>query len=174
MAAYRALFVAPGDISHPEVPFVAPKQPAGAAVDQFQWPLYGYSPDHRRFYEPPHPLRGPWRQGWRHHAHALLEFPPVIYRDAILQLADSGELFSLSKNTGRVRWQRRVGALAASSPAVSGGSVYASVLETTKGSGTGRIVALRLRDGATRWSRTLAGRTESSPLLHSGRLYVGT
>ena len=176
--AYRAATVQPGNVVNPDVEFdereAEPEKPEKA--DKFQWPLYGYSKDHRRFYEPPRrlPIRGPWGIVWRHRAPALLEFPPVIYRDAIYQLADNGQLFSLRKNTGRVRWKRDLGYLSASSPAVGGGSLYVTVLERGRGVRAGRILSLRIKDGRIKWSRDLPSRSESSPLLHRGRIYFGT
>jgi outer membrane protein assembly factor BamB len=97
----------------------------------------------------------------------------VIYRGAIYQLAGNGQLYSLDQQSGKVRWRRKIGTLAASSPAVAGGTVYATLLDT-RGPGTGRVIALRLKDGSVRWSRSLRSRSESSPLLHRGRLYIGT
>jgi outer membrane protein assembly factor BamB len=175
--AYRAAVVEPGNVLNPEVEFdpeAPPPEPE--PKDRSRWPLYGYSKDHRRFYRPPRklPIRGPWGIVWRHRASALLEFPPVIYRGSIYQLADNGVLYALRKNTGKRRWRRDLGHLSASSPAVGGGSIYATILERRDGVRAGRIVALRIKNGRTRWSVPLGSRSESSPLLHRGRLYFGS
>ena len=71
-------------------------------LDRSQWPLYGYTKDHRRIYLPKRklPIRGPWDMVWRYRAIALLEFPPVIYRGSIYQLADDGVLFSAAQEHG--------------------------------------------------------------------------
>ena len=176
--AYRAATVQPGNVSNPDVEFVEtePKSPDPPPADESQWPLYGYTKDHRRYFQPRKkmPIRGPWGIVWRHRAPALLEFPPVIYRGAIYQLADNGQLFSLRKNTGRVRWKRDLGHLSASSPAVGGGSLYVSILERHGGVRAGRIMSLRLKNGRVKWARDLSSRSESSPLLHRGRVYFGT
>jgi outer membrane protein assembly factor BamB len=175
-AAYLVATDEPGDVSNPEVTFVAEPPPPPPRADRFRWPMYGYTKDHRRVYDPPRrlPIRGAWKLIWRHRAPALLEFPPVIHRGAIYQLADNGQLFSLRKRDGRVRWKRKLGVLSASSPAVSGGSIYVTLLERRRGTRRGRVVALRTRDGRIRWSLDLGSRSESSPLLHRGKLYVGT
>jgi outer membrane protein assembly factor BamB len=165
----------PGDISNPGVRFV--EEEAGEDVvggADAHWPQYGFTKDHRRVYRTHEPPKGPWTEVWRRRAPALLEFPPVLYRGVLYQLADNGQLRALDRVTGKVVWKRKLGGLSASSPAVAGGSVYVSILEVRKGVKRGRIVALKIRTGKVRWSRDLDTRTESSPLLNSGRLYVGT
>ena len=174
---YRAATVDPGNVSNPEVEFdESAPPPEPTPKDTSQWPLYGYSKDHRRTYRPPRemPIRGPWKEVWRRKASALLEFPPVIYRGSLYQLADDGKLYALRKNTGRRRWTRDLGHLAAASPAIGGGSLYVPILERRRGLRAGRIVSIWLDDGRTKWSRDLDSRSESSPLLHRGRIYFGT
>jgi outer membrane protein assembly factor BamB len=165
----------PGDVSNPDVLFV-PERDVEESVygEDAEWPVYGYTQDHRRTYRTDDPPHGPWVEVWRRQAPALLEFPPVMYRGYLFQLADNAQLRVLEKDTGRVHWKRKLGALSASTPASSGGSVYVSILEIRKGVKRGRIAALRIDDGSIRWKRDLDSRTESSPLLHRGRLYVGT
>ena len=174
---YRAATDEPGNVSNPDVEFeqdAPPPEPE--PQDTSRWPLYGYSKDHRRAYRPPRemPIRGPWSKVWRRKASALLEFPPVIYRGSIYQLADNGVLYAVRKNTGRRRWRRDLGHLAAASPAIGGGSLYVPILERRRGLREGRITSIWLDDGSTKWSRDLGSRSESSPLLHRGRIYFGT
>jgi outer membrane protein assembly factor BamB len=138
------------------------------------WPLYGLNQQHTRAFlaaDAPHP---PFRKVWSFRGAALLEFPPVIGLGRLVQLADNGVLNAIAKNSGRVLWRRKLGALAASTPAVGGASVYVSLLRRNRFTDAGRIVAVSLTDGRVRWSRPLPSRSESSPLLHSGRLYVGS
>ncbi len=178
-----------GDVSDPGVAFEEPSPTATAtptapgkgnkkrkraadAADSFVWPRYGYTKDHRRVFKPEEPVRGPWRRVWKHRAPALLEFPPVIAGRFLYQLADNGRLAAIVKRTGRVRWKRKLGTLAASTPAFEDGHLYVSILET--GSKRGRVVSLRARDGKISWSRTLPSRTESSPLVHNGKVFVGS
>ena len=182
VAAYATLRPR-GDVSDPRVQFEAPTQtptpdatPARERADTFQWHHYGYTKDHHRNYDPGKPLRGPWRKMWKRKASALLEFPPVISGDTLYQLADDGMLVATAKGTGKRRWRKRLGTLAASSPAIVDKTLYVTLLETGRGAGRkrGRIVALRARDGKVRWSRRLPSRSESSPLVHQGRVYFGS
>jgi outer membrane protein assembly factor BamB len=180
-AAYLLVLQTPGDISNPDVPFVAPEPtpPPKAKKKQvtpanFRWPVYGYTADHRREFDPGKRLNGPWRTKWKHRAPALTEFPPTIAQGRIFQLADNARLASLDLETGKRRWKRKLGSLSASTPALDDGRVYVTILETRKGSGKGRIVCLRAKGGKILWSRTLSSRTESSPLVHNGRVYFGS
>ena len=86
-------------------PKPAPPKPR---ADDFIWRHYGYSKDHRRFFAPPASFRGPFLTVWKRKAPALLEFPPVMARESIFQLADNGQLASLRKHNGKVRWKKTV------------------------------------------------------------------
>jgi outer membrane protein assembly factor BamB len=181
-AAYFAVLKAPGDISNPDVPFLGaeptPEPKRGkkkkARPANFRWPMYGYTKDHRRSFEPERPLRGPWRAKWKRKATALTEFPPAIARGRILQLSDDARLVSRDLETGKRRWRRKLGTLSASTPAIADGRMYVTLLETSKGSGTGRIVCLRFTNGKILWSKKLPSRSESSPLVHNGRVFFGS
>jgi outer membrane protein assembly factor BamB len=181
-AAYFVVFKEPGDISNPDVPFVdatptpgpKAKKPKQQKPDNFRWPRYGYTKDHNRNFDPEKPIRGPFRAKWKHRASALTEFPPAIAQGRIFQFADDAHLVARDLDTGKKRWERKLGSLSASTPALEDGRVWVTVLETAKGTGKGRVVCLRFRDGKILWSKTLSSRSESSPLLHNGRLFFGT
>jgi outer membrane protein assembly factor BamB len=175
----------PGDVSNPDVPFVdstptptATPKPKGTkkkpAVDDFRWPNYGYTADHRRAYNPPQPIEPPFHRVWYRPASALLEFPPAIADGMLIQLADNARLVAVNKNNGKVRWRRQLGSLSASTPAVAGDMLFVSILEQRRGTGRGRIVGLKLNTGKVVWSRSLSARSESSPLVDHGKVYVGT
>ena len=155
---------------NPKAEFVreAPKTPA---LDTFSWPLLGYTKDRRRFF-PTTTVRPPFRRRWSLPGRVLLEFPPVIDRGFLYLLSDSGTLRAINKETGRVRWKRRLGTLAAASPAVGGGIVYVTLLRRP-GSQNGRVAALDARTGRVRWSSNLSSRSESPPLLDRDVLYFG-
>jgi len=164
-----------GNIYHPHARFLpepAPTPPKRAPA-QFTWPFYGYTPEHTRFLPAPETLRPPFRRLWSDNSHTLLEFPPVMAGGRIYQLGDNGVLFAISRHSGKVLWTRHLGRLSASSPAVAGGTVYATVLMRTHGGG-GDVVALNRADGRIRWTRDLPSPSESSPLLDHGMLFFGS
>jgi outer membrane protein assembly factor BamB len=173
-----------GDVSNPDVRFdattedapVAPDDTTGRhpADDGFEWPLYGFTKARTHVLQVRRQLRPPFRAAWAERGRVLLEFAPVICGRSLFLLKNNGALYSISRLTGHVRWKRKLGTLAAASPACGHGSVYAVVLERTRGSGAGRVASLSTRTGRTRWSRKLPSRAESSPLLDRGRLYFGT
>jgi hypothetical protein len=163
----RATLRAP-DPAEPAGPKPAPPKPK---PDDFVWRHYGYSKDHRRFYAPPASFRGPFIAVWKRKAPALLEFPPVMARESIFQLADNGQLASLRKTNGRVRWKRKLGRLAASAPALGGGRVYVTLLEGGRRSGRGRVVA-RCRVAASPRRCCTTGASTSAP--RTGRSTAST
>jgi outer membrane protein assembly factor BamB len=161
-----------GNVYHPHARFLsepAPSLPTG--VDRFSWPFYGYTKDHTRYFPASDRLRPPFRQMWAHDFGTLLEFPPVIRGDHIFQLGDDAVLNAINKHNGHIFWSKKLGELSASSPAVVGRLVYATVLTGRHG---GRVVALDYGHGAVRWSRDLPSPSESSPLVDHGRVYFGT
>jgi outer membrane protein assembly factor BamB len=170
----------PGDVSHPDVEFttetttVSQPPPKPHAVDRFLWPTYGFTQDRTRDYlDAPRYLRPRFRRGWTYRGGSLIEFPPSIDGGSLYMLDDDGILRAIAKTSGRVRWQQRVGRLAAATPAVGDGRVYAVALQGIA-SATGRVAAYRASDGRQVWSKALPSRAESSPLLKNGRLFFGS
>ncbi len=186
IAAAPLLLGREGDVSNSDVAFLDTTEstPATAiagvdprdhpADDGFAWPNYGFTKQrthHLALKVTPHP---PYRQAWAYRSNVLLEFAPVLCGRKIYVLKNNAALYALSRRTGKPRWKRKLGALAASSPACGHGVIYAVVLERTRGSKGGRVVAVSAKNGRTMWSRKLPSRAESSPLLHNGKLYFGT
>jgi len=177
------LFGHGGDVLNRDVAFVDTSENRDAvarargghpADDRFAWPHFGYSKDRAHSLALRVTPRPPWRQAWAFRGSVLLEFSPVLCGRSLFVLKNSGSLYALSRRTGRVRWKRRLGRLAASSPACGHGSVYAVLLSRRNKRDAGRVVRVSARTGRTRWSRDLPSRAESSPLLHAGALYFGT
>jgi outer membrane protein assembly factor BamB len=165
-----------GNIYHPHALFVpqpAPTLPK-KGPDRFAWPLYGYTKNHTRFFPASARIIPPFRTVWTHWGGALLEFPPVMHGNRLFQLGDDAVIHAIDKYTGKDMWNRRLGALSASSPAVSGDTVYATVLSRSPGSQAGRVVAINTANGHFRWARDVASRCESSPLLDKGKLFFGS
>jgi glucose dehydrogenase len=174
-----------GDVSNPDVEFreepsatpepeVEPDEPGGKKtdpVDRFIWAHYGYTRDRRRYLPLKRPLHPPFREIWQYQGNVLLEFPPVIGGKRLYLLNDHGVLYGIDKHTGKVRWRRKLGALAAASPAYAGGVVYVVLLARADNAKAGRVVALDGKSGKIKWSKQLASRSESSPRVADGRVY---
>ncbi|HEY4830223.1 MAG TPA: PQQ-binding-like beta-propeller repeat protein [Solirubrobacteraceae bacterium] len=174
---------APHNVSHPNVEFTRPTTTTTAqkpaAVDNFTWPRYGFDAARTHFYSGPNPPEPPLHVGWRFQDYALLEFPPVIYRNALYLIDDDGSAKALDKRTGRKLWETKVGTLAAASPAlgISQGLMYVSLLSTTPHPGptgrNGRFAALSMKTGQIVWSKRIPAGTESSPIAYGNAVYFG-
>src|SRR5215210_7842109 len=127
-----------GDVSNPDVEFrdepaatpepeLDPEEPGGEKADpadRFIWAHYGYTRDRRRYLPLKKPLRPPFREKWQYTGNVLLEFPPVIGGKRLFLLNDHGAVYGIQKDTGKVLWRRKLGALAAASPAYANETVY--------------------------------------------------
>jgi outer membrane protein assembly factor BamB len=174
-----------GDFSNSDVGFVETTEstPATAAAragarrhpadDNFEWPVYGFTKARTQHLPLDVTPRPPYHQAWAYRGKVLLEFAPVLCKRKIFILKNNAALYAISRRTGRRRWKRLLGNLAAASPACSHGVVYAVILERAHGEG-GRVVAVTAKSGKTLWSRKLPSRAESSPLLDRNRLFFGT
>jgi outer membrane protein assembly factor BamB len=165
-----------GSIYHPHARFVPQPTPTlpPRGPRRFDWPMYGYTKNHTRFFPARAGVRPPFFGLWLRNSHALLEFPPVIHGDRVFQLADDAVLTALDKRNGHVVWSRSLGRLSASSPAVTANTVYVTILSSGHPGKPGRIVALNARDGSIRWKRSLPSGSESSPLLDHERVFFGS
>ena len=183
-AAAWALTVRNQDISNPNVEFKnQPDRPPapeprrhGKREPSFEWPVYGYDKQRTREFplRDPSSLHPPYNHMWSDRGSVLIEFPPVLGRRALFMLKNNGALYALSRRTGHLLWKKKVGSLAAASPAYAHNTVYAVVLQRFKGSDGGRIIALDAENGRVRWARKLPSRAESSPLIDHGRVYFGS
>src|SRR5262245_1228569 len=111
----------PGDVSNPDVEFRAEptetpvpdetKTPAKGQkdpLDSFVWAHYGSSKDRRRYLPASMNLRPPYYRVWSLPGRVLLEFGPVLGGKSLYLLKNNGALYAVSKNTGRVRWKRKL------------------------------------------------------------------
>ncbi|HEY3828805.1 MAG TPA: PQQ-binding-like beta-propeller repeat protein [Solirubrobacteraceae bacterium] len=165
-----------GSIYHPHARFVPQANPTlpVRGPERFSWPIYGYTKNHTRYFPAPAKLVPPFRHVWERGGSSLREFPPVLSENRIFQLTDDGTLSAIDKYDGKLLWSQSLGALSASSPAVGGNTVYATVLARASGSAEGRVVAVNATNGHIHWSRNLPSRSESSPLLDHGKIYFGS
>jgi outer membrane protein assembly factor BamB len=182
--AVLALYGKGGDVSNSDVTFIdttddpaaVPTMPTGRspADDHFAWPVFGFSKARTHYLPLRRTPRPPWTEAWSFRGNVLLEFNPVLCGRSLFLLKNNGMLYSLSRTTGRVRWRKKLGRLAASSPACGGGSVYAVLLSRRFKSNAGLVARLSARTGRVVWQRKISSRVESSPLLDNGRLYFGS
>jgi outer membrane protein assembly factor BamB len=144
------------------------------ADDGFRWPIFGGSPQRTHALHVERQIRPPFRTVWARRGDQLLEFTPVSCGRSLYLLRNDAVLIKLSRRTGVGVWKRKLGALAASSPACSNNRIFVSVLQRSKHKRAGAVVAVDAEYGRTLWRHLLRDRTESSPLLFRDRLFVGT
>ena len=142
------------------------------------WPLYGYDLTRTRFFPGGAKLDPPLQVGWRFNAGALLEFPPVIDDNTLYFEDANGWASALRSTDGRLIWHRRIGTLAAASPALDlrHQLVFFTLLSRSAGArvpGNGAVVALSMTTGKVAWSHSLPPGSESSPLVHGLSVFLG-
>ena len=159
------------------VEFVQTEPKAAKEPVAIIWPMYGF--DAARLRAPlgfkVHP---PFRRApvWTFRAHALLEFPPVIAYSRIYIVNNSGTVFALHQQSGKVLWKYRTHRCSAASPAVGDHLVFVSLLNKPPCNAShgvdGKVIAFDAETGRIRWQRTI-GPSESSPLFADGLVIVG-
>jgi outer membrane protein assembly factor BamB len=141
------------------------------------WPLYGNGPGRTRHMRNVN-ITPPFRRVWSLNGGKLIEFQPVLAGGRLFVLKNDGRALALSAETGRVRWRKRIGGLAASAPAAAGASVYFNVNHGgyggIAGAGPAKVVAMNRRTGHIRWAKRLSSASESSPLAIKERVFVGS
>ncbi len=140
--------------------------------------MYGYNLTRTRSFPSTRGLKPPFRVGWRFFDGALLEFPPVIYDNTLYFEDANGWAMAVSTTNGRVLWKRRVGTLAAASPAldIRHKLVFFVLLSRSPGAtvpGNGAVVAVSMKAGKVAWSHALPPGSESSPLVHGLSVFLG-
>jgi outer membrane protein assembly factor BamB len=177
----------PHNVSHPNVEFTAPtatttttvakpKPKKRVVVDNFQWPRYGYDEARTRFFPNSTNLDPPLRRGWKYVDGALLEFPPVIYKTTLYFIDDDGSAKAVNKLNGKLRWEHKVGTLAAASPAIDARHhlIFVPLLSVSGSSpGNGRLLALSMRTGRVVWTHIVPAGAESSPTVIGQSVYYG-
>jgi len=187
--AVFALTRPPEDVSNPDVEFRAeptatevpeeiPEEPEDGSKKQdplrnFLWADYGYSKDRRKFLPASKLLRPPYWRVWTYPGSILLEFPPVMAEGKLFLLKNNGALHAIDKRTGKALWRRKLGVLAAASPAYGNGRVFVTILSRGRRK-PGALYALDAKKGKILWKRLLPSRSESSPVFDNDRIYFGS
>jgi outer membrane protein assembly factor BamB len=167
---------APSPPPPPPTPAPKPRPKPGPTDDP--WPVYGYDLARTRLFPNGAKLDPPLHVGWAFHDGALLEFPPVIDDNTLYFEDANGWASALSSTNGRLIWHRRIGTLAAASPALDlrHGLVFFTLLSTSPGArtpGNGAVVAVSMKTGKVAWSHSLPPGSESSPLVHGLSVFLG-
>ncbi len=172
--AYVLLTRSEENVSNPDVEFEPQaKPPPQPQRSHYSWPVYGLTAQRTRYLRLKHTPRPPYTFTWAVRGSVLLEFPPVAGGRQLFLLKNNGALYGIGRVSGRVRWRKKIGRLAASSPAYSKDTVYCVMLKA-KHSRRGSIVAVNTDAGQIRWRRKLPSRAESSPLVRDGLVIFGT
>lgn len=132
-----------------------------------QWPLYGATAARTQAH-PAINVRPPFRVVWRRSMGSLLEFPAVVWEGVAYITTGRGYLAAISMRNGRLIWRTRIGAVAASSPAID--AVRGQLVATTKE--PGRVTIVAMKTGKVRW-RYATARAEASPVIAAGVVYFG-
>src|SRR3954453_7596129 len=136
-------------------PVTIPPKPAEGG----DWPLYGNGPGRTRHMADVN-LKPPFRRAWSLNGGKLIEFQPVLAGGRLFVLKNDGRALALSADTGRIRWHKRIGGLAASAPGAGGASVYFAVNHggygCIAGSGPAKGVARHRRTGGGGGAQRLA------------------
>ncbi|MEA2478290.1 MAG: hypothetical protein QOJ07_212 [Thermoleophilaceae bacterium] len=134
--------------------------------ETFVWSTYGFSETRTRYLNAA--IKPPFKPLWKYAGGDLIEFQPVLAKGTLFFLKNHGIAVALDAKTGKVRWQRRVGSLNASSPTWDKGKLYLTTLSP------GQALSLDAKTGKILWRKKLPSRTESSPLVLNGRVYFGS
>lgn len=133
-----------------------------------QSPEYGGGPARTRYLravEAPPPAGRP---AWTFESRTLIEFPPAVDRGLTVVGVNSGRVYGLNSDTGRIIWARRQKGAIASSPAIAGDTVLISSMD-------GALTAYTRAHGTPLWRFSTDGSpVESSPLVVGGRAFIGT
>lgn len=184
-----ALTRPPQDVSNPDVAFEEeptitpvpteiPDEPEKGSkkadpLRNFEWATYGYSKDKRKFMPASKLLRAPFWRVWSYTGSVLLEFSPVMAEGKLFLLKNNGALHAINKRTGKAVWKRKLGVLAAASPAYGNGRIFVPILSRGKNK-PGAVYALDAKTGKILWKRLLPSRSESSPVFDNDRIYLGS
>ena len=137
---------------------------SGTAVAA-DWPMFGHDPQHTgvagESLEPP--LEVLWKFGTGDEVG-----PPAVSGGTVYIGSRDEYVYALDADTGTEKWKFETGGWTASSPAVSGDTIYISC------SWDDYVYALDADTGTEKWKFETGGRTASSPAVYGGTVYIGS
>ena len=105
---------------------------------------------------------------WNFTADSRVESSPVVVNQLLFVGSDSGNVYALKADTGRLMWSYPTGGPVSCSPAVAiNGLVYVA-------SSDFNVYALNAKTGALVWNYPTGGPISSSPAVANGVVYVGS
>lgn len=148
-------------------------RPTGATLglriyDQsVQSPEYGGGPTRSRYVPTAAAPLPRGKPAWSFDGRTLIEFPPAVRDNLVVFGVNSGRVFALYGDTGRVRWARRLKSYIASTPSITGPRVYVTSMD-------GMFTAFRFDNGKRTFQFSTGGSPiESSPLVVDDIAYFG-
>jgi glucose dehydrogenase len=119
-----SLLKRPADVHNASAPF-RPEKPKTPKARTVNWPMFGLNPARTR-YLPAKGVKPPFRLLWHYTGRPLLEFPPVYARGELYAVNNNGTAFALDANTGKVLWERCIGASTPPLPPIPKGASTSS------------------------------------------------
>jgi outer membrane protein assembly factor BamB len=165
LVAYLILHGRTGDVHRGEKVEFKPEAPKHATEKTLDWPFYHRDVGHSGYL--PVRVSPPFKRKWVFSGRVLMEFPPIVVGRTLYFVRNNGGTYALDAHSGHVKWKKRIGLKAASTPAYADGRLFVASL-------SGKLVCLRARNGRVLWQKSLPSRTESSPIVHKGVVYFGS
>lgn len=162
----------------PAAPTTTTAPPRPPRRNNFTVAFYGNTRTRTRHFKAINALHPPFKLKWTLGRNALLEFPPTIWGNNLYLIDDGATVKRINIATGKLIWQRHVGRLSASTPAldVRRKLLFVSVLSdrcATIGCVDGEEAALSMRSGKVLWRFAVPSGTESSPMIVGDSVYFG-
>jgi outer membrane protein assembly factor BamB len=147
-------------------------------VNNFAWPIYGYTNARTRDFTGDPNLTPPFKVAWKFGGNALLEFPASIWGNNLYLIDDGATVKRVNITTGKQIWERHVGMLSAATPAldIARKELFVPILSLTGshiGDTNGELAALSMTSGKILWKFPVPSGSESSPIVVGNSVYFG-
>jgi outer membrane protein assembly factor BamB len=170
VAGYFAFLKKQDNVNNPNaaIDTNAKPKPPKQKPETFKWPIYGFTPDRARFLDAKQ-IKPPFRRIWKFtKGTGLIEFQPILVNRVLYFVRNEGQTYAVDAKTGKLKWERKIASLNASSPAWANGRLFIATLKP------GAIKALNAKTGKVIWKKSLPSRAESSPIVLNGVVYFGS